>query len=237
MVKVSEIIKQVEASVTPFTKEMAEKFKTHLLVVFKTMGAELIREVLMQAYEELMVIEEGEFGASVMGKDPTSLLILRPLFDMQITEELKNNIFFEGDELVINVMDKASLGYPRSDKAPTGPMETVDILVYYLEGLAGEFAFITKDHFKQYKGTPVGPMGRFGKGFMIPKSWYGRGKWEERTGKTFNSVRHPISGQAPYRGFQRALAWLDFSSLIAEALRRTTASMEGSEVSGKKTIG
>ena len=221
MANISEILKQVEPAFGKFTKEMIEKFKENLLRVFKNEAAAEIKQAFLNVYDELAETEEGQAGARIRGKDPSSLKNLRPLFEAHVS--------IEGDEIVIRLMNKSDLGFGRQG-SPEGRPTTVDVLSFYLEGVAGEFGFITPEHYTAQGRQSSRPLGRFGAGFLIPRDRYRRERWEEVTGIPFEEIRHPISGQPPFRGFEEIPAKLNFSKYIERALVQTRTAFEGRNV-------
>jgi len=243
MVLLSDIVKQIEAAQGEFLNDqVVRRFKDNILKAFKTVGAAKIKAALLGAYDRLAEQQSSEFGSAVAGKDPTDLAALKPLFEAQISRELENNITVEDDAVVIQVMNEKDLGYEGSgkpEKAQTGGMNTVDVLVFYIEGMIGPHAFITLEQYQKFKkargGNPGSAVGRFGKGFMLTKENYEAAGFPKITGKSFSEVRHPISDQKPYRGFTDALDTLDFSDVFEMALKNTEKELDGSVFKGSKS--
>ncbi len=224
MVDLTSILKQVEKKAGDTAEALVKEFKENLKEVFLTVAAPEIRELFLGVYDELASQESSEFGAAVQGRDPTDLKALRPLFEAQITRELAQ-VSLEGNELVIRVMDRDDLGFGRP-QAPKDPPQTVDILAYYINGIADEFAFITPEQYKSRRKRS-GSYGRFGLGFMISRPDYVSELWEEVTGLPFDAVRHPISGQAPFHGFDTIAPKIEqrLPHYIQLALEPTVASL------------
>lgn len=186
-----------------------------------------IKRVLLGAYDELAGFIH-VFGGEVSEEDPLDLKSWRGLFEDQITEELSKARYSNG-ELFLEVLNKEKLGYGGQAENAEGPPSSVDWLVYYIEGVAGEFAFISEELYKVMRGElgekRFNRYGRLGKGFLIPKDKYIREGWEKRTGVPFQKVKHPISGAPPFRGFEDALERLDFNKYIAKAIEQTNKIM------------
>lgn len=176
----------------------------------------VLKTRLLSAYDELTAQERGEFGPAVAGKDPSALENFRDVFEAQITKEIARTRV-QGETIVMEIGEKDAWGLGRSEP-PRGSASTVDFLGYYIEGVIGEFGFITIDQYKEKRGE-VSSLGRFGRGFLISRSSYERERWEETTGLSFEDVKHPISGQSPYNGFNKAVEGFDFSPYVSEAVQ------------------
>ena len=108
-----------------------------------------VRELCLATYDKLATREENEAGSAIKGKDPLSLKNLRPLFQRQIETELAFTKVTPAG-ITIKLMNKDLLGY--AGDTPTGAVQTVDILAFYLEGVQGEHAFITPEQYKKGRG-------------------------------------------------------------------------------------
>lgn len=226
MADLSDVIRAIRPLAEEVSKEFIETFTSTLIDVFRVEGVPLIKTKLLRAYDQLADEEEGQMGARVKGKDPLSLKRVRHLFERQITEELKTSISVVNGELIIQIMDKAKLGFGSEGSAEGAP-DTVDFLAVYLEGIIGEFAFITPQQYKNRGRRSSKPLGRLGGGFLMPRDRYESELWAEVTGAAFDEVRHSISGQGPFRGFDIAIKDLDFSSIISNVVTKTVASLDG----------
>jgi hypothetical protein len=211
MASLEQILDSFERTFGKFFPEFSDTLKKNILLVFREEAAEEIKSEFLKVYDELSDREEGEFGSSIQGKDPTSLKRLRPLFEKQLSEEI-SNVRIEGNQLVLEVMNKGPLGYASVDRS--GPAETVDILVFYIEGVSGEFAFLTPEQYEERGRKSSNPLGRYGDGFLIPKDRYKSERWAEVTGVPFQAVRHPISGQPPFRGFEAVAEKINYQKYI-----------------------
>jgi len=198
------------------SKDLKLKLARNIKKVLQQKAAPALKARLLTAYDEL--ISRENYGPVAAGKDPLALEVSRGLFEAQITKEL-NNVRIEGDSIVINIGDKDAWGFGEAELRE-GPLKTVDFLHFYIEGNIGEFGFITLGMYISRRSTP-GTLGRFGEGFLISKEQYKKEKWEKATGVKFEDIRHPISGQPPYNGFNRAVENFDFSPYITEAVQET----------------
>jgi hypothetical protein len=186
----------------------------------------IVKKALLKAYDELADQEEAQTPPDIKGKDPTSLKKWRHLFEKQLDSELKN-VKIEDGTINLSFGDATSFGYGKEGVTREGPPETVDWLSYYIEGYAGEAAFISQEHYLKFRGSTrsTSSYGRFGEGFLMSKDTYIKEGWERPKhgvlkGKIipFSSVRHSISGQAAYTGFTDAISALDLSSVVKNAI-------------------
>lgn len=208
-------------AVEKFSKPFMELLRVNLSEVLRTVALPEIQAEFLKVYDYLADIEEAEAGSAIKGKDPLSLKNLRNVFASQLNRELAR-AEIENGQLVIKIMDKSLLGY--GGPTPTGPVQTVDILAFYIEGMVEEHAFITPEQYKRgRKGEVRGNFGgRVGGGFMMTRRNYEREGWDKITGVSFAQVRHPISGQTPFNGFDDVPSKINFNKYINMALAQTT---------------
>ena len=214
--------------VKPLSKLLGKQYSDRLLPfleeVLRTDARDEIRDLYLATYDKLADREENEAGSAIQGKDPLSLKNLRPIFQRQIETELaKAKASPSG--IVIKLMNKDLLGY--AGATPRGPVETVDILAFYLEGVQGEHAFITVEQYERGRNTPRGDYGgRVGAGFMMDRKHYENEHWEEITGVPFSEVRHPISDQAAFKEFDTLAKKIDFRKYIDLAIQQANQEFE-----------
>lgn len=211
-----------------FGKEYSDRLVTVLQEVLRTQARDEIRDVYLSTYDKLAAQEENEAGSAIKGLDPLSLKNLRPVFQQQLERELATAKVTSTGNVVINLMNKDLLGYA-SSTPPKGPVQTVDVLAYYLEGVQGEHAFITPEQYKEGRGdgTRGNFGGRVGGGFMMDRKHYEREGWEKITGVPFSAVRHPISDQTPFKEFDTLAKKIDFKKYIKLALEQINQAVDG----------
>lgn len=195
-------------------------FKRNLKTVMSTVAAEDIKKLYLTVYDELASAEEAQAGSAIKGKDPLSLKNLRGIFEAQLQQEL-SAIKVSNGQIELNIMNKEKLGYGSSD--PSGAPTTVDVLRFYLEGIPDEHAYVTVEQYKVgRKGSTRGKnTGRVGGGFLMSRKDYEREGWEKITGVPFADVRHPISGQKGFSGFDEVPAKIDMEKYLNLALLQT----------------
>ena len=203
-----------------FGKQYSDRLLPHVQEVLRgTQARDEIRDLYLATYDKLASREENEAGSAIKGVDPLSLKNLRPVFQRQIETELAN-AKVSPSGIVINLMNKSLLGY--AGDTPTGPVQTVDILAFYLEGVQGEHAFITPKQYKEGRGdSSRGNFGgRVGGGFMMDRKHYEREAWEKITGVPFSAVRHPISNQSAFKEFDTLAKKINFKKYIDIAIQQ-----------------
>lgn len=210
-----------------FGKQYSDRLVTVLQDVLRTVGRGEIKDLYLATYDKLASREENEAGSAIKGRDPLSLKNLRPVFERQLETELASAKVTSTGNIIINLMNKDLLGYAGS--TPTGPVQTVDVLAFYLEGVQGEHAFITPEQYREGRsGSARGDFGgRVGGGFMMDRLHYEREGWEKITGVPFSAVRHPISDQTPFTEFDTLARKIDFKKYIKLALEQINQGLDG----------
>ncbi len=211
----NELIKGIEQFTnTKLAPTLKKLIMRRVIGVFRSSVRDALVAALTEQYDLLADI--GEYGAAVQGKDPLALEKYRSLFIEQIKDEILRTRV-EDTRIIIEVMDKDLLGFG-DDEPKEGPPTSVDFLHYYLNGQIGEVGFISRELY-ELRRPEHSNLGRFGEGFMITKEDYIKERWEKVINVKFSDIRHPISGQPPFKGFDEAVANFDFSPYIREAVQ------------------
>lgn len=224
-INLSEIANAVSSSVGPLLSEQVMPLiLVNLKAVFKNEAAVEIRNKFIGAYDKLMLQEASQYPSKIKGKDPSALEFFRGLFIAQLDREIAN-IRVESNNLIIEIGDKFSWGYGR-ERPLQGEPTTPDILSYYIEGVSGTVGFISTKHYELRRDAPSEGLGRFGGGFLISESRYAIEGWERITKIKFSEIKHPISGQRPYREFEKVPGSIDFNKYIQLAVERAFKDFE-----------
>ncbi len=158
--------------------------------------------------------------------DPTNPANWRNEFLTKLREDLENNLVITGNRITANLGDKDFLGYDPSGAIGTDDTEPLHWLVFYIEGLVGDCAFVTPtDYNKITRGKYNVQWGRFSQGFMISKEQYEEQGWDRVI--PFDQVRHPFSGFSPLDIFSEALNEFKIRPFIQKAI---TAAVRGEKV-------
>jgi len=222
MNEVADIIKSLAPHVKTVTDQILKAFQVNFIQVYVTDLMPQLKAAVMRAYDNLVAIEDAEMPSRIKGKDPTALGNARSYFESVIVEELGAPAS-NGGSLTIGFMNRQKMGFDSDD--PTHPLNSFK---YYINGVTGEFAFITPEHYVTRRGRAhKGPLGDLGAGFLMSSTSYKEERWEEETGVAFSEVRHSISGQRPYTGFEEELNKFDYTGFFTKVVGMTTKSIDG----------
>lgn len=160
---------------------------------------------------------------SSLPEDPTNPANWRQEFKAKLLQELETNLIVSDKGLIIRLGDKEYLGYTDDEEGDPNSNKPLTWLVYYLEGLLGEWAFISESIYAQKrKSSGTSQLGRFGDGFMISRAQFEREDWDSVI--SFEEARHPFSGYSPLDIFTEALNEFKLKPFIERAIK---ASKEG----------
>lgn len=157
--------------------------------------------------------------ADQLPEDPTNPSNWREEFRDSLHQDIYDTISFQDNRISFNVGNKDFLGYVEggelNDKNDNSPLKW---LVYYIEGLAGDWAYISAETYEKIKGSGSykPEWGRFGNGFMISREAFDAENWGDII--PFASVRHPFSGYAPVDIFTEALNEWSLRPFIEKAI-------------------
>lgn len=171
-------------------------------------------DVIMEGFDRLSQ------RADQLPEDPTNPSNWREEFRESLHQDIYDTISFENNTISFYVGNKDFLGYEEggelNDKNDDSPLKW---LVYYIEGLAGDWAYISAETYEQIKGSGryKPEWGRFGRGFMISREQFDAENWGAII--PFDTVRHPFSGYAPLDIFTEALNEWSLHPFIERALQ------------------
>lgn len=160
--------------------------------------------------------------AESMPEDPTNPANWRQEFHDLLRRDLEDTFRVQGKRIHVDLGDKKVLGYSE-EPDPADPTPLV-WLVYYIEGLAGEWGFITPDLYDLRRGSgafaKLEHQGRFAGGFLISKDDFFDEGWDKFV--AFDTVRHPFSGFSPLDIFTEALNEFRLRPFIEKAIKAST---------------
>ncbi len=152
----------------------------------------------------------------LLPEDPTNPSNWRQEFLAQLEQDLSETFRIEGDRVVFGLGNKDALGYTASEVQSSGDNTPLHWLVFYIEGLAGEFAFIPPEVYVALRGKPSKDSGgKFGSGFMINKDDFFKEGWN--TVADWSSLRHPFSSFSPLDIFTEALREFSLRPFLRKA--------------------
>lgn len=196
-------------------KDIIEKrqklIQRNIVTVLKREAFPFLIERIMVGYDELSAI------ADMGPDDPTNPANWRIEFLTKLEEDLERTFVITGGRVSIRLGDKAFLGYDPSGTIDSGDKEPLHWMVFFLEGLIGDWAFITPSTYQKLTGRNYqSGWGRFEQGFMISKDEYEANGWQNTI--AFEEVRHAFSGFAPLDIFAEALREFKLRPFVQKAM-------------------
>lgn len=183
----------------------------NIVTVVKSEAIPHLIGLIMKGYDDL------SDRANMLPEDPTNPANWRTEFFNKITQDFEQTFTLTDKGIIIRIGEREFFGYDPSGKAPAGA-EPLVWLVYYIEGLAGDWGFITQELYDEFRGPGAFKnWGRFEQGFLISKEQFEDEGWSEVT--TFEAIRHPFSGFEPVDIFIEALNEFEIRPFIQKAIR------------------
>ncbi len=164
----------------------------------------VLREHIGPEYINLVMQEFNEFSLHFDPEDPASPQHWEEEFREHLLQNLTSNLTVEGNVISLGLGEKSFLGYNQGEIGPRDDTPLV-WMVFYLEGLIGQYAFISESIYREKKGdgADLNKYGRFGGGFMISEADYMDEGWD--TFKPFSEAKFPFGGgQRPKSFFKEA---------------------------------
>ncbi len=220
-VKVS-LSKEQAAAADRFLQAKLRLIEDNIAAVIKTEAIPHLIDLIMFHYDEL-----GKRMDTLSDEDPTNPQIWRGTFKDKLEEEAEQTFIFDRTSGIVklNLGEKSFLGY--GDNPDTSSNSPMVWMVYYLEGLAGSYAWITRETWQEVfpDGNWDPSWGRFksAPGFMMSgKDFFAKGKkgrknlFKEKL--TWSDVRHPFSAFSPLDIFAEALNEFNIRPFIQKAI-------------------
>ena len=179
-------------------------------------------DLIMTQYDKL-----GDRMDKLSDEDPTNPVIWRGTFKDKLEEEAAETFIFDKTSGIIRLKlgEKSFLGYGGSpDTSSNTPLVW---MVYYLEGLAGSWAWISRETYQ--KVFPDGKWdpkwGRFksAPGFMLSGGDFFDSKNPWRKKISWSEVKHPFSAFSPLDIFAEALNEFNIRPFVDKAIKAAMA--------------
>lgn len=205
-------VKLDSAALKKFIEAKQKLIKDNIVAVLRKEAVPSLIDKIMKGFDKLSE------RADQLPEDPTNPSNWRQEFLDKLQKDFQENFIIQDNRLIIRVGEKKFLGYDPSGLAPPGEQDLV-WLVYYIEGLAGEWGFLTPDIYDSLRGQGAfqSTWGRFGKGFLISKEQFDSEGWQTVT--SFEAIKHPFSGFSPVDIFQEALDEFNLRPFIKKAIK------------------
>ena len=131
-----------------------------------TIGPEIIKRIMEK-------FDVGLIG-KVSTKDPSAPEHFQDEFFSALNEDLASSILVTPEGITFFLGDTKKLGYDGNIETP------LQTMVFILEGVLGEYAFISPDIYKSFKSGSDVKFGRWGGGFLITKEAFFKEHWDRR---------------------------------------------------------
>lgn len=189
--------------------------KHNIEAVLRNQAIPHLIDLIMIGYDALSDL------ADLGPDDPTNPSNWREEFYEKLQKDLEDTFIVSDERITVKLGDKEFLGYTGGETIDPDDTEPLHWLVFYIEGLAGDWGFITPDTYEQITHRTYQPgWGRFEEGFMISRDDYDAQGWN--TAVPFEQVRHPFSGFAPVDIFSEALNEFRLRPFIDKAITAAT---------------
>lgn len=200
------------ASLKQIIQKKQELIQANIVAVLRREAIPDLIDRIMVGYDKLSQI------ANQGPDDPTSPDNWRGDFLRKLEEDLAQTFVVAGDRISVRLGDKDFLGYDPSKQISPDDTEPLHWLVFYIEGLIGDWAFVTPETYTKVTrgGKYESGWGRFKQGFMVSKGNYEEQGWDRVV--PFEEVRHPFSGFSPLDIFAEALREFNLRPFIQKAV-------------------
>jgi len=209
---------KVKANIdTSKLKQILEKKQK---LIMSNIATVIQKDALPYLIERIMIgFDSLAERADILPEDPTNPSNWRADFLNKLEEDVAQNFFVEGNKIVIRIGDKDFLGYDPSGSIDPSDTEPLHWMVFYLEGLIGDWGFISPETYTQVTrgGTYKATWGRFSDGFMISREEYENKGWDRIV--PFSQIRHPFSGFSPLDIFAEALQEFHLRPFVEKAIK------------------
>ncbi len=222
----AKISKQQLAAVERIVAAKIKLVEDNLETVMKTEAIPHLIDLVMDNYDKLSARMD---TLPDQHEDPTNPANWRDVFKAKLEEDATNTFIFDRSSGIIkvNLGEKSFLGY--GGEPDTSSSTPLVWMVYYIEGLAGSWGWITKELWQQVfpDGDWDPNWGRFqdSPGFMLSAGdFFARTKrdgspslWRQKI--TWSEIRHPFSAFSPLDIFEEALNEFNIRPFTSKAVR------------------
>lgn len=188
----------------------------------------VLNEAVPELIDRIMVgFDSLADRAEMLPEDPTNPANWREEFRLKLNEDVYDTISVNQGVINFQLGEKSYLGYdPSGQRNNPNDSSPLQWMVYYIEGLAGDWGFITPEIYEMHRGQDSfsETWGRFGKGFMISREAFESEGWGQVT--TFDQIRHPFSGYAPVDIFTEALREFQLKPFVERALKAAASGIK-----------
>jgi len=217
-----ELSKTQKALAEKIVKAKLKLVEDNIEAVMKKEAIPHLIDLIMDNYDKL-----SDRMDTLPQDDPTNPANWRDVFKAKLEQDAADTFIYDRADGVIkvNLGEKSYLGYGEdSDTSSNTPLVW---MVYYLEGLAGSWGWITKEVYEAaYPAGAFDPQwGRFrnAPGFMLSGGEFFSRKNPWRKHVTWSEIRHPFSAYSPMDIFAEALNEFKIRPYINKAIQAALA--------------
>ena len=164
-----------------------------------------------------MLIERvmDKFQVGLMGKviqkDPSAPEHFKDEFISMLNESFESSVVVTPEGINFSLGDRGRLGY---DGSIDSPLQT---MVFIMEGILGEYAFISPDVYSLVKSGSNVKFGRWSGGFLITKEAFFKEHWDRRV--SWGKARWGFSNTGPINVFLIDQSFI--SEIIDSSIKKT----------------
>lgn len=157
----------------------------------------ILNVVRMQIGPEIIKRIMEKFNVGLIGKislkDPAAPEHFEGDFFSALNEDLNGSLVVTPEGITFFLGDTKKLGYEGNIKTP------LQTMVFLIEGLLGQYAFISPDIYSSFKPGSNVKFGRWGGGFLITREAFIKEKWDKRI--SWSKARWGFSNTGPINIF------------------------------------
>jgi hypothetical protein len=139
-----------------------------------------------------------KFNVGLIGKvttkDPSAPEHFEDDFFSALNEDLNSSMVVTPEGITFSLGDRKKLGYDGNIEKP------LQTMVFIMEGILGEYAFISPDKYKLHRSGTGVKFGRWSGGFLITKDSFFKEKWDKRV--SWGEARWGFSNTGPINVFE-----------------------------------
>lgn len=196
-----------------FRKKLIQE---NIRTVVQTEVVPHVVDLVMEGYDNLAQLADQGVGRD----DPSRPSEWREIFKAHLLDSAENSFQTKDNTIQLGIGDRKFLG-DLSDFVDPEDAQPLHWMVFFLEGLVGEFALITPQTYEELKPNKEfnAEWGRFEDDpvFMISREAYFKQGFNETI--PWDQVRHPFSGVRPPDIFATALDKLNMRPFIRKAIK------------------
>jgi hypothetical protein len=210
------VSKQVSGIISKYKDQVSKKFE---YIMDKVLNEEF-KSDFISIFSDIYDSQFADLSSrmSKMG-DPTSPAAIKSDVMEYISSSFDSGVSFTNGEVKLSIINPNDLGYPKGPSKYS--VDKVKMFYFYLEGVIGDFAFISNKTYDIFNPSRKGAsIGRFGKGFLIDMKVYSKRRKSVKDLPSEEEVRFPASGLPPSNIFDMVMSKIDFRKYVNIAYQK-----------------